>query len=76
MIFREALTSLVAGVADGHVLSMARSRLVRSLLYNGSPNDPAVFGIAIAVAVGTAAMAIPAHRAAMTDPAQALRALQ
>jgi putative ABC transport system permease protein len=61
----------VAGVG----LSLATTRVGRSLLYDVAPNDPVVLGAAAVLLAGVAivAGAIPARRAARLDPMAALR---
>jgi ABC-type lipoprotein release transport system permease subunit len=51
-------------------------RLIRTLLYNIEPLDPAVFLTVTGTLLAVAALAclIPARRAAHLDPTQALRA--
>ena len=68
-----ALTTLGAGV--GLIAAGALSRLMASLLYGVSPNDPATYAaLAVSlVAVSIVASWIPAMRAAGVDPSRALR---
>jgi putative ABC transport system permease protein len=64
------------GVALGVVAAFAGARVLRTLLFGVTPNDPASFAIAIAV-LGAAAFGAcygPARRAARIDPITALRA--
>jgi ABC-type antimicrobial peptide transport system permease subunit len=51
------------------------SHLVKKLLYDVSPNDPATIAAAAGalILVGVIAAAIPARRATQLDPMQALR---
>jgi ABC-type antimicrobial peptide transport system permease subunit len=51
-------------------------RLVRDLLYQVEPFDPATVGVSVAVLVvcATIALLIPVHRATRVDAAVALRA--
>jgi ABC-type antimicrobial peptide transport system permease subunit len=67
----------VVGIASvaGLVLSLAFGRVLSSMLYGVSPQDPMTFGAVVLVVVGAAALAafLPAARAARTDPMQALR---
>jgi len=68
---RPALAGLVAGLAA----SVAVVRLIRSMLYETEPMDPAVFaavaGLLLLVAI--AACMAPAWRASRLDPVRALR---
>jgi predicted permease len=72
----QRVAALVAmGVAAGAALTWGLSRLVASLLYGLSPQDPLTFagGATLLVAVGIAAGWIPAQRASRIDPATVLR---
>lgn len=64
-----------AGIVIGAGGSLAASRLLRSLLFQVPPGDPASTGGAVAMlcAVALAAAAAPAWRASRCDPAQSLR---
>lgn len=75
MIVRESLLVCAAGVIVGLPAAIACSRLMRSMLFNLSPNDPMVFLGALAgiVAVTLAATFLPAQRASSVDPMVALR---
>jgi ABC-type lipoprotein release transport system permease subunit len=68
---RPALVGLIAGLAT----SAASVRLIRSILYQTQPLDPAVFvsvaGLLLLVAI--AACLTPAWHAARLDPIDALR---
>jgi len=50
--------------------------LLRSLLFQVSPNDPMTLAGGVGILAGVALLAayLPAHRATRIDPAQALRA--
>jgi ABC-type lipoprotein release transport system permease subunit len=63
------------GVALGLAPSAALSPIVRTLLYELEPRDPATMSLAAGVlaAVGLLAGWLPARRAARIDPAQVLR---
>ena len=63
------------GVIAGLVCSVAATRLLRTLLYEVSPFDARVFGIAAAVVVSVALLSacLPAWRAASTDSLVVLR---
>jgi len=66
---------VAVGVALGVAASLALSPVVRSLLYQLEPRDPATIAIAAATLalVGLLAGWLPARRAASIDPAQVLR---
>ena len=68
---RPALIGLIFGLAAG----AATVRLMRSMLYETQPLDPAVFALVAATLLSVAALActIPAWRASRLDPMQALR---
>lgn len=66
---------LAAGVAVGALGVLATTRLLGSLLYQVSPTDPASLGVSggVLLAVAVLAIWIPARRAALVSPTQALR---
>ncbi|HEY1807192.1 MAG TPA: ABC transporter permease [Acidobacteriaceae bacterium] len=75
MILRDTLVLTAIGVVTGLPLAWLTGRALASSLYGVQPLDPltyllAVVGVAL---VALAAGALPAHRAASTDPLQALR---
>jgi ABC-type antimicrobial peptide transport system permease subunit len=76
MILRECVLLLVVGLALGVPIALTSTRILKSLLYELSPLDPASISLAIAaVACMTLAAAwLPARRATRIDPSQALRA--
>jgi putative ABC transport system permease protein len=63
------------GVVIGLLVSLVAGRVIRSLLYEVSPNDAAVYvGVAgVLVVVGALACYLPARRAANSDPLLVLR---
>ena len=75
LVLKEGLVLSGAGIAAGALIALAASGVLRSLLYDVSATDPAVF---VASAAGLAAIAlagylIPAARAARVDPVVSLR---
>jgi putative ABC transport system permease protein len=75
MVVRQGLVLASLGAALGLVAAGGLSRLMASLLYGVSPNDPATYAaLAVSlVAVSMVASWIPAMRAAGVDPSRALR---
>jgi putative ABC transport system permease protein len=75
LVLRRALLLIVSGVAIGLAVALPLARLLGALLFQVRPSDPAVLGAAVAllIAAGVLAGAIPALRAANTDPLQAIR---
>lgn len=75
LVLRRVATLVALGVVTGALLTWGLSRLVASLLYGLSPQDPLTFagGATLLVVVGVAAGWIPARRAARIDPATVLR---
>ena len=64
------------GIAIGVSLSLATTRLLRTLLYGVTPSDPLTFAAVgiILIAVASLACYMPARRAARVDPTVAMRA--
>ncbi len=75
MVLRDALVMVAAGTAAGIPAALVLSKLVASLLFGVSPQDPATLAAAIVVLVAVAAAAswLPARRASTVDPMDALR---
>ena len=76
LVVREGVTLAVIGVAVGCAAALALSRAIGSLLYEGvSARDPlTIISVALLIAlVAACASAIPAWRAARTNPTTALR---
>jgi putative ABC transport system permease protein len=75
LVVGQGLRLTVLGIALGVAGALALTRLMRSLLFEVSPQDPATFVAAAAflLLVGLLASYLPARRAAMVDPAVALR---
>jgi ABC-type antimicrobial peptide transport system permease subunit len=74
-VVRQTLILAFAGIATGIAGSLAAARLLSSLLYGVSAEDPATFVAMIAALAAVAAFAgyIPARRASRIDPIAALR---
>jgi predicted permease len=66
----------LAGVVIGAALALASTRVLRSMLYDVSPNDPAtiVAIVGIVVIIALVASYVPARRALRIEPTEALRA--
>jgi putative ABC transport system permease protein len=74
-VLAEALQPVTFGMALGIAGAAALARLLAGMLFEVQPRDPAMFAAAAAVlaAVAAAACFIPARRAALLNPAAALR---
>jgi predicted permease len=75
MVFRESLMLVGVGLLIGVPLVLAASRLIGPMLFDVSPSDPAIVGVAMLVLVGVGAWSgyVPAWRASRVDPLVALR---
>jgi predicted lysophospholipase L1 biosynthesis ABC-type transport system permease subunit len=76
LVLSEGVRLLGAGLALGLVLTLATTRLLKSLLFGVSPTDPASLALLVALLSGVAlfACAVPSLRAARLDPVEAIRA--
>jgi ABC-type antimicrobial peptide transport system permease subunit len=76
LVIREALRLGGGGAIIGLATAMITSRLLRGLLYEVQPLDPAALLIAALLLVGVSALAcyLPARRAVRIDPVTLLRA--
>ncbi len=76
MMLRQGMRLLGSGLVLGFVGAFAVSRLIRSLLFGVSANDPLIYGTVTLVLACAALLAcwIPARRAARIDPMITLRA--
>jgi putative ABC transport system permease protein len=75
LVLGQGLTLAVVGAGLGLVGAFASTRLMRSLLYGVSPDDPITLGTVVLAmcAVGLAASYVPARRASLADPMESLR---
>ncbi|MGA2730001.1 MAG: ABC transporter permease [Terracidiphilus sp.] len=75
MILGEATWLSVVGIAIGFVAVLLLARVVRSMLYGVAADDPLTFcgAILVLMLVALGAGLIPARRAAMVQPMEALR---
>ena len=75
MVLSQSLILALVGVAIGVTIALLGTRVMQTLLFEVSPNDPAVLiftAIALLIVAGLAGFA-PARRAARVDPVEALR---
>jgi len=75
MVMKETMLMVVIGAAIGLGAALATTRLVSSLLFGLTPNDPMTIVVAAALMIAVAALAgyLPARRASRVDPLVALR---
>jgi predicted permease len=75
MVLRQGMAPVVMGFAGGILAAILGGRLIASLLFEVSANDPLTFAIVGVVIVTVALLAcyIPARRATRVDPMVALR---
>ena len=75
MVVRQGAVLAAAGIAIGLVGAFALTRLLRGMLFEVTPFDPATFVTALLVLFAAAIVAcwVPARRAASVDPVRALR---
>jgi predicted permease len=76
LVLSQAVGVTLFGTALGIVASFALARVLKSLIFNVSPADPATFSAVglIVIIVALLACYIPARRATNADPMDALRA--
>jgi predicted permease len=75
LVLRDALAMILSGIIIGLPFVWALGRLVQSQLYGVKPSDPAAIAPAIFILSSAAlgAALIPAHRASVVNPTDALR---
>lgn len=75
LVVSRGLLLTIGGTAIGALTALLLVRLVVTLLYRVNPHDPLAYTSALLILMITslAAVFLPAHRAAQTDPAAALR---
>jgi predicted permease len=75
LMLQGAIGISAAGVAVGAVIALAAGRLIQSLLFETSAQDPAVIGSVafVLISVSIVASVLPALRARRVDPITALR---
>ena len=76
LVLRDALVMIVCGIAVGMPVVWILGRLVQSQLYDVSSSDPTTLAAAILILSSAAlgAAFIPARRASIVSPTDALRA--
>ena len=74
-ILRTGFVLLVSGLVAGVAAGLMTNRLLESVLWGVTPQDPATIGgaVAVVVLIGMCACCIPAWRAMRVDPVVALR---
>ena len=74
-VVRDGLIITVAGLAVGFVAAFATVRVVKTLLFGVTPQDPLTLAAAGAslIAIAILACSVPAMRAARVDPMITLR---
>jgi putative ABC transport system permease protein len=75
MVLAEGAWFVAAGLITGMAAAFGLTKLLANLLFETPPNDPLAFTLAPAILLFVAMVAayIPARRAALSDPMQALR---
>ncbi|HEX9886039.1 MAG TPA: ABC transporter permease [Longimicrobiales bacterium] len=76
LVARQGASQLAVGLGLGMALAFGITRLIGILMFEVDPQDPVIFGSVFLtiVLVGAAAAYVPARRATVVDPVEALRA--
>jgi predicted permease len=76
LIVNQGMRPVIFGLVVGLVAALALGRLIASQLYQTSAHNPLLLAATMSIlgVVALLACVLPAHRAAMVDPVQALRA--
>jgi len=75
MVLRQGMAPIIVGLVAGVVGAIVAGRLIGSLLFGVSANDPLTLAVVtfVVAAVALVACYIPARRAMRVDPMEALR---
>ncbi|HEY6401983.1 MAG TPA: ABC transporter permease [Blastocatellia bacterium] len=75
LVIRQGMAAVLPGVVIGLLITFAATRVMKSMLFGVSPNDPLTFVVIALSLVSVALLAcwIPARRATKVDPMVALR---
>jgi len=75
MLLGDSLRPVMLGLGAGILVALGAGRLIAGTLYGIGPADPIAFGgsVVILLLSATAAIIVPARRAARVDPASVLR---
>jgi putative ABC transport system permease protein len=75
MVLRQGMTPVIPGLGAGVVGALLAGRLISSLLFDISANDPVTLATVVLVVAAVALVAcfVPARRAMRVDPIVALR---
>jgi len=75
LVIGQGMTLAIIGVVTGIVGALVLTRVMTTVLYEVRATDPMTFAVVVIVLLGTALVAswLPARRALLIDPVQALR---